>query len=89
VVLAVAPGDTHREEKADAVASLPGEAVRMTAVHVAEPGTDVTTVPAVAATLDRFEAAGVEATAVRGECRPMEALLELARRRRCHLRRRT
>jgi nucleotide-binding universal stress UspA family protein len=78
VVLAVAPDDTHREEKVHAVASLPGEAVRVTAIHVAEPGTDVTAVPAVADTLSRFEAAGVEATAVRGEGRPTEALLERA-----------
>lgn len=80
VVLAVAPDDDHREEKVDTVASLPGEEIRATVVHVAEPETDVTDVPAVADTLAQFEAAGVDATAVRGDGRPTEALLDLARK---------
>lgn len=82
VVLAVAPDDDHRQEKVDAVAGLPraAGAVRATVVHVAEPETDVTDVPAVADTLARFEAAGVDATAVRGDDRPTEALLGLGRK---------
>lgn len=80
VVLAVAPDDDHLTEKVAAVAGLPcaTDAVRATVVHVADPGTDVAAVPAVADALAEFDATGVDATAVRGEGRPTEALLDVA-----------
>jgi nucleotide-binding universal stress UspA family protein len=80
-VLAIAPDDDRVAEKVDAVTGLPAAAasVRATVVHVAEVGTDVRSVPAVATALDRFADAGVEATAVREEGRPTEAVLAVAR----------
>jgi nucleotide-binding universal stress UspA family protein len=80
-VLAIAPEDDRVAEKVDAVTGLPAavESVRATVVHVADPGTDVTSVPAVAAALERFAEAGVEATAVRDESRPTDAVLAVAR----------
>jgi nucleotide-binding universal stress UspA family protein len=80
VVLAVAPADEHRDAKAEAVLGLPGAAgtVRATVVHVADPGTDVTAIPSVAAVLERFEDAGVACRARRGEGRPTRALLDAA-----------
>lgn len=83
VAVAIAPDDAHVDEKVAAIADLPhaDDAVRVTLVHVAEPGTDVTTVPAVADTLDRFAESGVAAEAVRADGRPTEALLQTARER--------
>jgi nucleotide-binding universal stress UspA family protein len=83
VVVAVAPNDAHVAEKVAAVAGLPAatDAVGVTLVHVADPGTDVTAVPAVADALDRFAEAGVAAEAVRADGRPTEAVLRSARER--------
>jgi nucleotide-binding universal stress UspA family protein len=83
VVVAVAPNDAHVAEKVAAVTGLPRatDAVRVTLVHVADPGTDVTTVPAVADALELFADAAVVAEAVRADGRPTEALLRVARER--------
>jgi nucleotide-binding universal stress UspA family protein len=80
VAMPIAPDDERRDEKVDAVTALPhaADAVRITVVHVAEAGTDVTSVPAVADALDRLAAAGLAAETVRSEERPTEALLQVA-----------
>jgi nucleotide-binding universal stress UspA family protein len=80
VALPIAPEDAHVEEKVAAVVGLPHatDAVRVTLVHVAESGTDVASVPAVADALAQFDAADVAAESVRGEGRPSEALLKAA-----------
>lgn len=83
VVVAIAPDDGDVDAKVAAVADLPGasEGVRVTLVHVAPPGTDVTAVPAVAEALETFHERGVAAEAVRADGRPTEALLRVARQR--------
>jgi nucleotide-binding universal stress UspA family protein len=83
VVVPVAPDDTQVATKVSTVAGLPGatEAVRVTLVHVADPGTDVTAVPAVADAIDRFAAAEIAVEAVRVEGRPTEAVLRVAQER--------
>jgi nucleotide-binding universal stress UspA family protein len=83
VVVAVAPDDGHVAEKVATVAGLPGaaDAIRVTLVHVADTGVDVTTVPAVAETMERFAAAKVAVEAIRAEGRPTEAVLRVARQR--------
>jgi nucleotide-binding universal stress UspA family protein len=83
VVVPVAPDDGQVATKVATVAGLPRatEAVRVTLVHVADPGVDVTAVPAVADTVDRFAAAEVAVEAVRTEGRPTEAVLRVAQER--------
>lgn len=83
VVMGVGPGDEQAAAKAAAVTDLPHapETVRVTVVHASEdPSFDPTTVPAVAATLDRLETAGVEASAVAVDETPTDAVLETADR---------